>query len=258
MNRLRARRSARRTAWLLYAGAGSVLALSFPLLPADSPLQVPVFTAAPLGAAITTVVAARRSPPDAPPVWRYLAIALSLAVVSDLIYLGTPLLTGHDKYAFPSAADGVWLMSYPFYALALWAMIPRGRESDRSGNLLDVAIIAINGAIPLWAYVVDPVVDARSGALAGVVASAAYPCMDLLVFAALLRFVVAARVTPAVRLLGCAVTCLLAADVNYVVQLNHHGFAIGGVSDVGWILSGVLAGAAALHPTNMPRQGAAQ
>ena len=248
MNRLRARRPTRRTAWLLYAGVGSLLALTFPLLPADSAGQLPVFLAAPLGAAITTIVAARRSPPDAPPVWRYLSIALCLAVLSDVVYLATPFVTGH-AYRFPSVADGLWLSSYPFYALAIRSMIPREREPDRRGNLLDAAIIAVNGAIPLWAYVVDPLVDSRGGPVTTIIAATSYPCMDLILFAALLRFVVAVRVTPAIRLLVGAMTCLLVADVNYVMLLTDGAFAVGGFSDVGWILSGVLAGAAGLHPS---------
>ena len=240
--------SALRAAWAGYVAAGVAVVVAYYVLPLSEALQAVLFLAAPLGAAVVTARTSRRAAPSARGVWCSLSVALSLATASDLIYVGAPLVTGH-WIKFPSVVDVIWLTSYPFYVLAIWALVRRQRESDRLGNLLDVAIIAANGAIPMWCYVIDPILNVRGGPAAGEVIAALYPTMDLVVFATLLRFVVAGRTTPAMRLLVAALSCLLVADVNYVFQLTRGTFADGGPSDALWIFSGVLVAAAALHPS---------
>ncbi|HVU92326.1 MAG TPA: EAL domain-containing protein, partial [Jatrophihabitans sp.] len=241
-------RATTRALWLRYALLGAAFSGAYYLLPLDGAGRVAIFIAAPAGASGLCLRAVRRAAPASRPVWASLAIALALASASDVVYLAVPAMTGHPN-PFPSAVDVLWLGSYPFYVLAIWTILRHQQDRERGGNLLDVAIIASSGAIPLWAYLVDPVLDAGNSPAATVVVSALYPSLDLLVFAFLLRFVVSVGGTVAMRLLVLAVTTLLCADVNYVFQLNRGTFGDGGLSDALWIGSAVLVGVAALHPS---------
>src|SRR3982751_4882327 len=122
-------RLALRTAWVAYASLGSGLVVLYYLLPTGDVAQALIFLAAPVGASIASARAARRAPASGRRVWFFLAIALGVASVSDGFYLGAPLLTGH-WIKFPSVVDFVWLASYPFYLLAIWAMIRGKRDGD--------------------------------------------------------------------------------------------------------------------------------
>jgi diguanylate cyclase (GGDEF)-like protein len=160
--------------------------------------------------------------------------------VIDLVLHQTP---------FPSIADGFYLGGYPILAMGLLVLI-RGRISgrDRAG-LIDAAIIATGLGLLSWTFLMKPIAADPSLSLPERLISLAYPLGDVLLLAMAARLATSpgARTT-AYRLLGVALLLLLGADIGYAV-LNLVSSYEGGLIDAGWLLSYVIWGTAALHPS---------
>jgi hypothetical protein len=150
---------------------------------------------------------------------------------------------------FPSVADGFYLGGYPVLAMGLLVLI-RGRISgrDRAG-LIDVAIIATGLGLLSWIFLMKPIAADPSLSLPERLISLAYPLGDVLLLAMAARLATSpgAR-TVSYRLLGLALVLLLGADIGYAV-LNLVSSYEGGLIDAGWLLSYVVWGTAALHPS---------
>jgi diguanylate cyclase (GGDEF)-like protein len=150
---------------------------------------------------------------------------------------------------FPSVADGFYLAGYPVLAVGLLILI-RGRISgrDRAG-LIDAAIIATGLGLLSWTFLMKPIAVDASLSLQERLISLAYPLGDVLLLALVARLATSpgAR-TSAFRLLGVALVLLLGADIGYAV-LNLVSSYDGGLIDAGWLLSYVVWGTAALHPS---------
>ena len=182
-------------------------------------------------------------------VWALLATAMGLASTANLFYYGFPLTEGRPL-PFPSVVDVLWLSTYPCFILALLALAGRQRRQDRGGDLLDAAILVAGGGSLMWQFVIEPVVaDKTMQALAHAV-TVAYPTMDLLVFAFVVRFVVSvSRRTGTLNLLLGSFVFLLVADTVYALGLEGGWYHLGGPADGLWMTSYMLISVAALHPS---------
>ncbi len=85
---------------------------------------------------------------------------------------------------YPSVADLGYLAAYPLQAVAL-VLLTRGRRLDRAGRI-DVALVTVAMALPLWAFLVEPTVEG-GGTLLQRAADLSYPLCDLVVLALVVR-----------------------------------------------------------------------
>jgi diguanylate cyclase (GGDEF)-like protein len=126
----------------------------------------------------------------------------------------------------------------------------RGRISgrDRAG-LIDAAIIATGLGLLSWTFLMKPIAADPSLSLTERLISLAYPLGDVLLLVMVARLATSpgAR-TVAYRLLCLALVLLLGSDIGYAV-LNLVSSYEGGLIDAGWLLSYVVWGTAALHPS---------
>jgi signal transduction histidine kinase len=243
--------------WLRYVAGGAVVALAYLLLPSLPALpdwmpKLLLYGAVSASAVVCLVLGVRRHRPEQLLPWYLLLAGQVLYLLADLTFYSLHLGFGEDAY--PSVADVLYLAHYPFVIAGVVALVrSRTPGSDRV-SLNDAAIIATSFGVLSWVFLVEPAVLTHGIPVELRIVSAAYPIMDLLVFAAAARLVVGVGLRPpAYWLFVLSLLVLLATDTAYtamqrggVYQLDSLG---GKLLDAGWLTSYLLLGAAALHPS---------
>jgi diguanylate cyclase (GGDEF)-like protein len=234
-------------AWRIYLAGGLAAVALYLLLPLEGLWSSLAYDLIGLSSVAVILVAVRRHQPARPLIWWCFAVGQLLFVIGDMLYSVIDLVP--HQTPFPSIADGFYLGGYPILAMGLLVLI-RGRISgrDRAG-LIDAAIIATGLGLLSWTFLMKPIAADPSLSLPERLISLAYPLGDVLLLAMAARLATSpgARTT-AYRLLGVALLLLLGADIGYAV-LNLVSSYEGGLIDAGWLLSYVIWGTAALHPS---------
>ena len=236
-----------RRAWRIYLAGGLAAVAMYFLLPLEGLWSSLAYDLIGLSSVAAIMVAVRRHQPARPLIWWCFAAGQLLFVVGDVLYAVIDVVLHQSP--FPSVADGFYLAGYPVLAVGLLILI-RGRISgrDRAG-LIDAAIIATGLGLLSWTFLMKPIAADPSLSLPERLISLAYPLGDVLLLVMVARLATSpgAR-TAAYRLLGVALLLLLGADIGYAV-LNLVSSYEGGLIDAGWLLSYVIWGTAALHPS---------
>jgi diguanylate cyclase (GGDEF)-like protein/PAS domain S-box-containing protein len=180
--------------------------------------------------------------------WLLLAAALASFTAGQMSFLvaqlvGTPL-------PFPSYADVLYLLTYPFYAAALlvfiWWRTPGG---DRR-SVIDALTLTVGLALLSWIYLVSPYVHNPELTWLQRSVAIAYPLGDVLVLAMLARLLApGAGQSRSVQLMTLGAVGALVSDTAYGLIELHGTFHNGTVVDLGWAIFYSAYGAAALHPT---------
>jgi signal transduction histidine kinase len=240
-------------AWLWYLAACSVVGAAYFVVPALHvlPRWIPkVFLYNGIGASsvVAIVVGVRRYRPALSLAWYLFAAGLLSFATADIIFYTYQDILGIE--IFPSAADVFYLASYPFVMAGLLLLI-RSRAPGRDlPSLIDALVIASGAAMLSWVFLIVPLAHDPGLSLAERLVGIAYPVMDLLVLATVVRLAVGrGQRPPAFFLLGLSVIALLLTDACYsYIQLSS-GYHTGSPIDVGWMLWYAGWGAAALHPS---------
>jgi PAS domain S-box-containing protein len=230
------------TAPVLFALAAVAVALAYPLL-TDSG-QVLAYQAVGAAAAVAVAIGVRRYHPRERFTWVAIAGGLAVFSAGDAFSGWYPLVRGTDA-PFPSAADVLYLIGYPLFAAALFALF-KARRRARLGDVLDVATLAVASGAVIWELIIEPTLEEPVGFAATAVA-VAYPVMDTVLLAALLYLLVGGVRSTALRIFAGGAALLLVADLLYASQLVDQTYQFGGLLDTGWLLSYGLMGAAGLH-----------
>jgi signal transduction histidine kinase len=194
-----------------------------------------------IASALAIVLGVRLNRPSFPLPWLLFAAGNLLFALGDVVFnqLSNP--------PTPSAADWFYLAGYPALAAGLVLLLIRGGGHHRTAALGEAAIVTFAFALFQWVWIVDGILDG-GGSTASRAVTAAYPMMDVVLLAGLAGFfVTAAWRAPAFVLLVASVVALLVADEVYGVDVNT--YKSGDWTDLGWLLSYILWGAAALHPS---------
>jgi diguanylate cyclase (GGDEF)-like protein len=193
------------------------------------------------------IVGVRMHRPSKPIMWYLFAAGFGLWSVGDMAFGFTKYVL--EQEPFPSFADGIYLLGYPFLTTCLFILI-RGRTSrrDRAG-LLDASIITTGLALLTWAFIMRPTVANAELTVLEQLVVLAYPAGDVLLIAMVARLITTpgARTT-SYRLVITGLVAVLAADILYA-YVTTTGVYEGGLMDAGWLISYVLFGASALHPS---------
>lgn len=230
-------------AWA-YVTAGVAVIVTF--LVTSSPVRylLPVLVSASVVPAIAVGVA-RNKPSSRLPWWLF-AAGMAPFAAADTIW-GLYQVRG-DEVPFPGVADMLYLGSYLLFTAGLVALARREAGRLHWAGLLDAGIVTLGFATLFWAFIFAPYLRSELSAWPLAV-SIAYPATDLLLLsvAARLMFTTGSRSPSFLLCLGWLVV-LLAADGLYYGTQATTGTAIAeDVSEVGWMLSVLLLGAAALH-----------
>jgi diguanylate cyclase (GGDEF)-like protein/PAS domain S-box-containing protein len=234
--------------WIAYPATTALVGLTY-LLGPDQVNVGPVFNVIGASAALAIIWGARRNLERGRLPWYIFAAGQLLFVTGDVLAYNHELFFGREL-SFPSIADPFYLAVYPCAVAGLLILTHRRDPSRDRASLIDSLIVAIGIGTLSWVYLMAPYAHDGSLALHTKLISLAYPFMDLLVFAVMVRLAVAAgRRELSFGLLLLGICALSVTDTIYGGLLLHGGYETGGLLDGGWIAFYVLLGTAALHPS---------
>jgi len=192
---------------------------------------------------------ARRNRPAHPGPWYFFAAATATWALADGLY-------GWYQHValvapFPSMADVFYLAAYPLVAAGL-LLLGRARSADQGHTGLDeTAVLTVGLGMLAWVFLIAPTWNASEEPLINRLVGVAYPLADVLLFGMLMALTNSAGArNTALLLVAGSVGAMLAADSvfasgAFVPVIATHRYLL----DFGWLLSYVLWGTAALHPS---------
>ncbi|MEV4642646.1 GGDEF domain-containing protein [Actinoplanes sp. NPDC049548] len=200
------------------------------------------------GTAVAIVIGQRRHRPQARAAWWLLGAGQIMFTTGDILY--AVAVADDPSASYPVVANIFYLAQYPLVAAALSVLIRRRSEARNATAFIDAGTVATGATLLWWTYLIQPIVTAPGVSATDRFAATAYPVMDLAVLAVLLRLVLAGgkRTTSFHLLVGFLVLTLL-ADTSYGLQTLLGEFVNGTWLDAVWLVSYLLLGAAALHPS---------
>lgn len=234
--------------WRRYLLAGLAVSLLCVVLPLGVGRDL-LYCLIGASSAAAILIGVRKNRPIHPISWYFFAGATATWALADGLYgwYEDVALTA----PFPSLADVLYLAVYPLFAAGL-LMLGRRRGAKTSPLGLDETVILTVGVgLLAWVFLIEPTWISYNAPLLTRLVGVAYPLCDLLLFAMLMRLTTSAgaRNTAFVLVAG-SVSAMLAADVvfaagAFVPAIAAHTYLL----DIGWLLSYVLWGTAALHPS---------
>jgi len=232
-----------------YVVAGLAALAGFYALPHDTLFQDTIYyPAIGLSSVVAIAVGIALYRPPRPLPWLLFALGQLLFVLGDVLF-------GLYEHVFggapsPSAADVLYVSGYPVLAAGLWLLVRQGSTRTDWTSLLDAAMVTVALGIVAWELLMVPYTRDDTLSTAEKLVSIAYPLGDVLLVAvaARLLFGVAVRTVSHELIVGSLV-CLLVADPLYALLTIRGAYGSGSPIDSGWILSYLLFGAAALHPS---------
>ena len=230
----------------VYLVAGLTATGLYFLLPWDSLAQAILYDVIGLSAAAAVVAGTRINRPSLPVAWYLFAAGLFAFAAGDVLF-NLYAWAWHRDPPIPSVADVFYLAGYPFLTLGLVLLVLRVRPGDRRVGMIDATLLTAAFAICQWIFVMHPLIAGSSDWVANVVALS-YPAMDVLLLAALVFL----ALTPAWRTVSyryLTASILLLVVVDEIYGISPGSFPGTSWLDVGWLLSYLLWGVAALHPS---------
>ena len=163
----------------LIAAAGGYV-----LLP-PGPLRDGAFAALGLACVLTAFVGLHRNAPRRQTGWLLVITGFLGWVVGDALF---SLQGALGVTAYPSPADGVYLVAYALMAAGLVVMVRRRGAAGDLAAVLDAAILATGTAVVALVFVVVPIASDSSLSALGKMTATFYPTADILLLAILVRF----------------------------------------------------------------------
>ncbi|WP_432979418.1 putative bifunctional diguanylate cyclase/phosphodiesterase [Dactylosporangium sp. CA-233914] len=231
--------------WIVWLLVGGLAVAVYPLLPPFSYAANLGYEIVGFASVIMVLLGVRRHRPARPDVWYLLAAGLAAWALGDVTYGIYYHQNGTVPY--PSVADVFYLGAYVPLGIGLGRLL-RAHGRDKAG-LVDAGIAASGGALLFWVFVMRPLAEAENVSVLHRTFSLCSPIADVVLLVLLARLLTgrAAR-TPSYSLLVASMVLMFATDVSFSV-LSTSSSVPNGLVQVGWLLSYVALGGAALHPS---------
>ena len=232
--------------WLVFLVLGILGTGAYFLIPSPAIQDTvrPLFNLAALGAFVAGILMHR---PRRPLPWYLFTLGMLLFVLGIVAYVYYEIALG--RVPLPSLADALFLAAYPCAVAALLIMQNRRLTRDRASTI-DPIIVAVGAGMLAWVFLMRPYVDELSLTATQRLVSVAYPLMDVLLLAVVVRMLLVRGERPfAYYLLVGGVLCTMAFDASYTVSTLAGTYETGGLVDALEMLFLVLLGTAALHPS---------
>ena len=234
--------------WRRYLLVGIVVAAGCVLLPLGFGRDF-VYCLIGASSVVAIVVGVRRYRPSHPVAWYIIAAGTAVGGLGDALYSWYQHVVLIEPFLSPAIV--LHFGAYPLLAVGLLVLV-RSRGSEHGpAALLDSAILTVGLGLLSWVFLIEPTWTADSEPMFARLVDAAYPLGDVLVFAMLVRLAMAVGTwNTASRLVAGSFGALLAADSvfaasAFVPAVADHTY----LADPVWLVSYVLMGAAALHPS---------
>jgi diguanylate cyclase (GGDEF)-like protein len=241
-----------RESWRWYLAVTLVMCVGYFVLPATWGTLAFMVIAASSVVAMCVGVRTYR-PPGATTTWWWLIAARALWVLGDALYLYYLMVLQQEPY--PSPGDVAYLAGYTALVGGLMLLIHQRSPGKDRASLVDATIVASGIGLLAWVFLVEPVATDTQSSLLIRLTTTLYPVLDVLLLALLVRLVVGkGERNAAFRMLVASIVVALAADVGnallaQVVLSASRGTVLALLVDQGYLVSHVLFGAAALHPS---------
>jgi len=191
--------------------------------------------------------------------WLFLAIARLDFTIADTIWAYTEIVL--QESPFPSMADYFYIAYYPIFLLGI-IFLPsiKFSTSERLKMMLDTGIVMISAILVFWSLIISPTIK-QSGDIdtISLALSIAYPVADLVLLFAVLELlfkrIYEKKQTPLLFLVG-GISVLIITDAIFFRQTLDETYVAGGLLDIGWPISYVLIGLAALSQVDVIHRGA--
>jgi two-component system, cell cycle response regulator len=247
-----ASRTGRPRAWWTYLACGAVVAAAYYLVPATDlaprwAAKIGLYNGLGLSAVAAIGVGVAWHRPERPLTWYLFAVGLLSYVTADIIFYTYQDILHQE--IFPSVADVFYLAAYPFLMAGLLLLIRSRTPGADRASLLDALVVTVGLGMLSWVFLVGPLAQAPGLTLPERVVSMAYPIMDVLLLATVVRLVVDGGTRPpAFWILCCGVGGLLVTETLYsIIQLTG-GYHTGSPIDTGWMTWYACWGAAPCTP----------
>src|SRR5438477_1348408 len=228
-----------------YLAVGLAATARYFALPWNSFAQTLVYDAIGASAAAASVLGARIHRPSLRRPGYLFGSGLLAFSVGDVLFNLYPFVWHRDP-PVPSIADVFYLAGYPLLTAGLIMLVRCLRAEERRRGRLDAAMVVTAFALCQWIFLMQDRV--RTGSLGERLVAFSYPAMDIVLLAALVFFAMTpTRRTVAYRYLAASMVLLIFADEVY--GLSPATYAQATWLDSAWLLSYVLWGVAALHPS---------
>jgi diguanylate cyclase (GGDEF)-like protein/PAS domain S-box-containing protein len=222
-------------------------ALAWVSLPRDGELYSRWYQLFPMAAVAATLVGVTLNRPRSRTPWYLVAVSGLFGIAADAVYAVN--LERYGSVPFPSTADLLELAAGVVLVAALLAMIRKQAPGRDWPSLVDAGILTVGVAIVAWTFFVQPRLSADASGVETVVALS-FPVLDLLLLSLAARMVLGpGRRSPAFTLVLVALLFQLVGDALYGVGSLHGWYRAGDPLDLLFVLSAVLFGTAALHPS---------
>lgn len=180
----------------------------------------------------------------------YLIAAANLCFITGDGILDFYDVALHTAAPFPSIADALYLLGYPFLFAGVFRVrclraTPGSRESKADAAMVCVGALALSWQFLMGSY-------AHDGTLSGFgkFVTMAYPIMDLGVLFIIIQSMIAGATRRASdTLLSLAVVLMLAADFSYDLLVLHSADSGSSPVDGLFLANYIVLAAAALHPS---------
>ncbi|MFE9773593.1 diguanylate cyclase domain-containing protein [Streptomyces sp. NPDC005931] len=192
-----------------------------------------------------SVGVSRNRPPSLIP-WGLFAAGMAPYAAADTIW--GLYQVREAEVPFPGVADWLYLGSYLLFTAGLVTLARQQAGRLHWAGLLDAGIVTLGFATLSWAFILAPYL--RSDMSAWPLAlSIAYPATDLVLLsvAARLMLTTGTRTPSFLLVIGWLVVLLTADGLYYGTQATSGTAVAQDASEVAWMISSLLLGAAALH-----------
>jgi signal transduction histidine kinase len=191
-------------------------------------------------AVLATVAGIRLHRPEPSAPWLLFAGGTTLFVAGDVLSESTGLSS--------NLTEGFYLAGYPFLAAGILVLIYRAGGHHRLAAINEAGILTFAFVIFQWVFLTRPALNAGGSTLTRAV-NAAYTGADAVLLAGFAGFFVSAawRKPAFVLLVGGVGALLLGDEVNALVYSSS--YYNGAPVDAAWLVSYLLFGVAALHPS---------
>jgi diguanylate cyclase (GGDEF)-like protein/PAS domain S-box-containing protein len=231
-------------AFFLISVAGALAYLS---LPRDGALYDRWYQLFPIAAVVATLAGVALNRPRSRAPWYLVAVGGLFGIAADAVYVVA--LDRYETVPFPFSADYLALSSYVVLAAALLVMLRMQVPGRDWASLIDAGIVTVGVALVAWTFVMQPRISPESDGLETVVALA-FPVMGVLLVSLAARMVLGNGLrSPAFAMVMVALLFQLVRDALYGFGSLHGWYQHGDSIDLLFVVSAVLWGTAALHPS---------
>ncbi len=231
-----------RAPWAIYLVAGVLAAAGFAA--SHAPWATWGATAVQASAGLAVVYGVVRHRPQRPLFWWLLA-AGQLMYAAAQGYWRIRFDGSRGLIPFGDVNDALYLSALVLFIAAL-AVGPRPRNGSWTG-VIDSSAVVLGLAFGTWNLIAAPYVASGRLDAWGVTVFLSYEGLEVLRMAALVRILLAGRLSGSIALMATGMLVQLTADLVYGVTLLAPSGPIDAWQNAGWIIGSVVIGAAGLY-----------